>query len=526
MDSEKAQCAEHVEEQDVRHIASKPEGPAVDEELTALQTVKQHPKAIIYCFCMSICTFVYGFDLIIINVVTAMPAFQVAFGDSTGDGSYTLPAQWLSLWSSMVSVGIMGGAYATGPIADRIGSRILMIFGGLLTIGGALICTFSETSEILNTKRSMFLIGKIVVGLGLGFQLPASQTYVSEVAPLRIRGPLLSLFTLFMVIGQIIAVVGVDVRLHITTAAAFRILFASEVIPAGIAILAVILTPDSPTFLVKKGKVEKAVRAFTRIYSSRGPEAQEGVGAIEAALEHEKQAESTEKKASYIECFQGANWRRTRIVFYANILQNLVGIAMISNATYFLELGGMTATVSLLVTTASLCLLIPAILISWYTMATFGRRTILLWSVGAITLIWLAIGIAGCFSTTTAFWFVGCAIVAVNFTYGLGVGGTYPVISSETSTLRLRAQTQSLAFIAQFFFMWGFNYAVPYMYQTDEGNLGGKVGFIFSGLSALGWIIFFFEVPEMKDRTIAELDHLFEMRTPTRAFKGQIVPRH
>jgi hypothetical protein len=74
---------------------------------------------------------------------------------------------------------------------------------------------------------------------------------------------------------------------------------------------------------------------------------------------------------------------------------------MIQNATYFLELGGMSAQNALNVTTAFLCLLVPAVLLSWYLMARLGRRTM---GTSVITVSWLGIGIGGCFGTTTAFW--------------------------------------------------------------------------------------------------------------------------
>lgn len=106
-----------------------------------------------------------------------------------------------------------------------------------------------------------------------------------------------------------------------------------------------------------------------------------------------------------------------------------------------------------------------------------------------------------------------------NFVYGLGVGSVYPVVAAETSTLRLRAKTQALGFAVQFLVSWAFQYAVPYMYSTSEGDLGGKVGFIFGGLSALALLVIFFEIPEMKGLRIKELDALFEQSVATRAFQ-------
>lgn len=88
------------------------------------------------------------------------------------------------------------------------------------------------------------------------------------------------------------------------------------------------------------------------------------------------------------------------------MLQSFVGIAMIQNATYFFELGGMSAQDALNVTTASLSCLILALLLSWWLIGRLGRRTILLWATSVMAFIWLIVGIGGCFRATTAFWYV------------------------------------------------------------------------------------------------------------------------
>lgn len=99
----------------------------------------------------------------------------------------------------MISVGVMIGALVNNPVSERFGRRPSVAIGSLISIAGALICYFSDALDILVHRRVLFLVGKTVIGLGLGMLLPASQTYVSEVAPTRLRGPLLSLFTLFVV---------------------------------------------------------------------------------------------------------------------------------------------------------------------------------------------------------------------------------------------------------------------------------------------------------------------------------------
>jgi SP family general alpha glucoside:H+ symporter-like MFS transporter len=268
---------------------------------------------------------------------------------------------------------------------------------------------------------------------------------------------------------------------------------------------------------VKHGQLPKATIAYSRIFSET--QAEPAVRRLAHVFEHERKVQTSAEAPAFKECFYSVNWRRTRIVCYANMLQSFIGIAMIQNATYFLELGGMSAQNALNVTTASLCLLIPALLISWYLLGKWGRRTILLYATGAITVLWLAIGIAGCFSSSTAFWFVGCAMVVINFVYGLGVGSAYPVVAAETSNLHLRAKTQALGFAVQFVVSWIFQFTVPYMYSTEDGNLGGRVGFIFAGFSIIALAVIFFEIPEMKGLQAEELDARFEKRVLTRAFQ-------
>lgn len=60
------------------------------------------------------------------------------------------------------------------------------------------------------------------------------------------------------------------------------------------------------------------------------------------------------------------------------------------------------------------------------------------------------------------------------------------------------------------------NFAIPYMINPDEGNLRGKVGFVFGGLGLMGTIWSFFFIPELKGKTFAQIDMMFINRVPPR----------
>lgn len=114
------------------------------------------------------------------------------------------------------------------------------------------------------------------------------------------------------------------------------------------------------------------------------------------------------------------------------------------------------------------------------------------------------------------------ALLLVGLINNLGVGSAYPVVASEVSSMRLRSRSSGIGFISNAVSSWAFNFTVPYMFNADEGNLGGKIGFIFAAFSIIGFVCSWFFIPETKTKTFAEIDYLFECKTPTRAFKNDV----
>lgn len=106
--------------------------------------------------------------------------------------------------------------------------------------------------------------------------------------------------------------------------------------------------------------------------------------------------------------------------------------------------------------------------------------------------------------------------------YAVSVGAAYPVVSAETSAVRLRAASQSIGFFVNFVVAWAYAFTVPYMFDAGAGDLGGKVGFIFASFSLAAFAIVWFEILEMKNRTFAELDEMFQNKVPTRKFGNYV----
>lgn len=102
--------------------------------------------------------------------------------------------------------------------------------------------------------------------------------------------------------------------------------------------------------------------------------------------------------------------------------------------------------------------------------------------------------------------------------YGPAIGPAM-AIAGEVSSVRLRAKSLAIGFTFNYFFSTVWNVAMPYLYNSDEADLGGLIGWIFAGMGAVTMLILFFELPETKGRSFEELDEMFAARVPTRQFR-------
>jgi len=158
--------------------------------------------------------------------------------------------------------------------------------------------------------------------------------------------------------------------------------------------------PESPVYLIKRNYMDKALKSYKRLYSHEDPEAR--IAILQTVVEHELMAEKNQDSISYVQCFKGTNLRRTRIVIFANVIQQLIGMAFLINMTYFLQLGGMEASLAITLNLGKLAIGIVLLFATFWTMTKFGRRTLMVLGSALAGLIWLSIGIAGIFSSPQA----------------------------------------------------------------------------------------------------------------------------
>ncbi|CAG8073563.1 unnamed protein product [Penicillium nalgiovense] len=147
-----------------------------------------------------------------------------------------------------------------------------------------------------------------------------------------------------------------------------------------------------------------------------------------------------------------------------------------------------------------------------------------LFGCSVLAIVLFMIGVIDLAPRQTSTTWAQCGLMLVcTFVYDLSLGPFCYVLLAEVSSVKLRGLTIALSTVACFVWTVVFAVIIPYAMNEDQGNWGGKIGFVFSGLSVLCAIYCFLCMPETKGRTFEELDILFERKVSSRRFKNSKV---
>lgn len=119
---------------------------------------------------------------------------------------------------------------------------------------------------------------------------------------------------------------------------------------------------------------------------------------------------------------------------------------------------------------------------------------------------------------------VGVALQITPWSYGPVIGPSM-AIAGEVSSTRLRAKSLAIGTAFNYLSSTVWTIVLPYLFNSDQANLGGKVAFIFFGMALVALVVLFYDAPETKGRSFDELDILFEAKVSARKFEGYDVSR-
>lgn len=336
----------------------------------------------------------------------------------------------------------------------------------------------------------------------------------SEVAPVVLRGMSTSGVNLGIAVGQLISngvVKGFGER---EDHWAYRGPFATQFFFVFFLAVGLPFVPETPWYLARKGKRDEARASLLKLYGNNiNVEAK--LATLEETIAEEDSSRAEE--ASWVQCFKGIDLTRTLISIGVFVCQHFVGIVFVLGySTYFFQLAGLPDSRSFDLGVGVTACGVAGNISSWFVVNTFGRRKIFLGGMVSLTVILLLIGIMDVIPTSAAKWVQSACTVIYAFVYFATVGAMAFAILGEASSTALKAKTMALATATQAVMGIIMNFAIPYMVNPDEGNLKGKVGFVFGGLALIAGTWSWFYVPELKGRRYDEIDRLFQLKVNPR----------
>ncbi|KIW75231.1 hypothetical protein Z517_12005 [Fonsecaea pedrosoi CBS 271.37] len=493
----------------VEHVPPKVEQAraAAEEEhnLSAWEALSKHRTVVFWCVFFAFSCIGWGFDAQVNGAMISVPQFRYTFG-YIYKGDPVIPASWQSGFNSISSVGQFFGGFMCSWISDRIGRRYSLLVGLLFVTGGIF-------GEVFSSTRPAFLIGKLILGIGLGFYLTIGPLYCSEVAPVVLRGIITGGINFAIVIGQLLSNAVIKGFGDRPDRWAFRGPFAIQWLFVAILLVGLPFAPESPWYYVRRGRIDDARHALERLHGKDVDVAPKLAMIIRTV---EEDAELT-KSARWDQCFRGTNLVRTTISVGAFACQHLSGIVFVLGfSTYFFELAGIQTKDAFDLGVGVTACGVVGVMISWAAINTLGRRKLFVWGMIGMTVVLMLMGILDVVHTSAARWVQASCTVVYALIYQITIGCIAFALLGEVSTPSLRAKTVGLATACQAVFGTVMNIVVPYMVNPDKANLKGKVGFVFGGACLLGTLWSYFYVPELKGRTFQEIDYLFQHRVPPR----------
>ncbi|KAJ9121876.1 hypothetical protein QFC24_004458 [Naganishia onofrii] len=481
------------------------------DSLGALKTVRLFWKPVLIACLVAVAAIFDGYCVTVPGSIIVSQGFIAVFGTigSKADGTLALSAQHVSAWGGVQSAGQIIGMISGPLTSDYLGRKFNMfLLTGLLIIAAVL--------EIVAKEWVVYLVARLLAGWSTGLVQSGVTVYIAEIAPTPIRGALLAMYSLCFAVGQLSASIALQI-IATTSPLNYKLAFYSEFVFLGMFIPALIFAPESPWFYTRRGNEIKAKSSLQKLNGSiPGYDVDHAYGIMLEVIRQEDELHRDSFWQQTIDCFKGPNLRRTLISFIPLAFQQFLGISLIFGySTYFFQLAGYPKPFEASLIISSI--LLAFIFISFFVIDKFGRRPLLLGGGLVMAICTMSIGGIG-FKETLP----GGALVALAATwvaaYALSAGPLGWAYVADASSPRLRAKTAGIAASGTCLFGLIFNYTVPLMLSPQQAGWGIKIGLFFGSLTILGLVIIYFTVPEIKNRTFAELDEIFGKKVATRSF--------
>jgi SP family galactose:H+ symporter-like MFS transporter len=388
---------------------------------------------------------------------------------------------------SSVLLGSLGGALVGGMLADRLGRRKLLIFTALVFGLGAI-------GAALAPGTAWLIAARVVAGAAIGVASFVAPLYVSEIAPVAIRGRLVSVNQVALTSGIVISYL---IDYAFAGSEAWRWMFAMAVVPAAAFGIGLMFIPDSPRWLAARGHLDRARAVLDRI---RPPD--QVTGELT-----EIQQSVTEQKGHWSELLSPLLRMAMIVGVGLAIAQQITGINTVIYyaPTIFRFAGFSSASVAILASVGVGVVNVVLTVVAMQLIDKVGRRPLLLVSLAGMTLSLGVLGLAFALPQWSGSlgWIAVTSLMLYVGSFAVGLGPVFWLVLSEIYPLAIRGRAMSIGTVAN----WTANLIVALSFLTLTRVLGKPATFWMFGVVSIGaWLFAFFLVPETKDKTLEQIE--------------------
>jgi sugar porter (SP) family MFS transporter len=393
--------------------------------------------------------------------------------------------------TASLSIGAMVGAALAGRIADRLGRRSTIMIAAGIVIVGTVACMLAQNVGTMTVTRG-------VIGLGIGCSSATVPTYLSELAPARLRGAMSSLNQIFIVSGILIAFL---VDYWLASTGNWRGMFAGALVPAGILLIGLFFLPETPRWLLKRGREQEARAVLDSTH---------GAGETEAEIAQIREVIrlDTEQQSRWRDLL--APWVRPMLVvaLLLAIGQQFSGVNAINAyfPTMLVSLGFTTSTALLSAVALGVTKLVFT---AWvvFVVDRWGRKPLLLIGnvVMAATLIAAGFVILDVHDKTALGSLTLVLLILYLAGYELGWGAVVWVMMAEVFPLKARAAGMGVSAVV----LWAATGIITGVFPTmsDPRKLGlGHSMWVFAAVNIVLFALVKWLVPETKGRSLEEIE--------------------
>jgi sugar porter (SP) family MFS transporter len=392
--------------------------------------------------------------------------------------------------ASCALIGCIFGAMFAGILSDAIGRRRTLILS-------AILFTVSAIGSAIPRTLDQFVIARIIGGLGVGAASMLSPLYISEIAPARHRGRLVSLNQLAIVSG-ILVVYFVNLQIQKmgnvewNTVLGWRWMFGSEALPALFFWGLLLMVPESPRWLVKQGRYDQAKDVLTRL--SNEQQAQEELDQIKATVE--------EERSFIVHSFLSGFEKALLIGVVLAIFQQITGInAVLYYAPEIFKATGTGINAAFLQTVTVGAVNVLFTFVAILFVDHLGRRLLLITGTFIQMIALLFIGYS--FHTNQLGVIVLAWILIYVAAFAMAMGPVVWVVIAEIFPTRIRGRAVSIATVA----LWIACYAVSQTFPMLVDRFGSAITFWLYAASCFVFLVFLLlMLPETRGKSLEEIE--------------------